>query len=607
MKRKTSLSPTRVYKFYLRPPTGETATLVDQLFANYRIHYNKLITIERVRRGKFRLLRTSMFPRLSELEKKYAESRGVCDLIVKSINESKVKSQSRQVDPLLKEALKDANEARKAVNSQLKIARAEANSDFQLKERAKILDEEANHAIKALRKETYWGTYLLAEAAAEQAESDSLGDPEYNDDPPYRLKSRLGVHFNGGIGVDELTTNTLMRIHPLNREAKPNRPIGAKRREREKLLRFRVGSTEKKEAIWAEFAMQMHRPLPADARIKDAFITRRSNNVTMPWKYSLCIVLESKEFYPLPGESRLTAETAINFGWRSIDGELRLAYLKGDHGEREVRLPQHLLGRLAKSEELRGLCDEKFNVAKLVLAAWLKDHECPEGFREAFRHIGKSQSQHEVMELVWYWKTRRFEGDAEIFAVMDEWRERYRHLMKWAQDELSYFQRCRDNFYRQEAKRIATESARVVIDSFDMAERAKKKPAGVESDRVQEAEHNRVMASPSDLRSKILHACAKYGCEVVIATAKDSTQRCQKCGKSQQKPVKALVRRCIECDAVWDQDSNNTVNLNKASASGEVVSLVVSNSPPENQQDNGGGVKTLGGARKHFEKLLKTT
>jgi transposase len=115
-----------------------------------------------------------------------------------------------------------------------------------------------------------------------------------------------------------------------------------------------------------------------------------------------------------------------------------------------------------------------------------------------------------------------------------------------------------------------------------------------------------VMASPSDLRSKILHACAKYGCEVVIATAKDGTQRCQKCGKSQKKPVKALVHRCIECDAVWDQDNNNTVNLNKASASGEVVSLVVANSPPEKQQDNGGGVKTLGGARKHFKKLLKT-
>lgn len=598
MKRKTSLLPSRVYKFYLRPPESETAAVVDQLCVQSRIHYNKLITIERVRRAKYRSLRSSMFPELAALEREHAESDKTCDAIAATIQTQKSVTRSRKVDGSLKAALTEASAHRKTVYERLKTVRATADADSALKEKAAEFDLLAKAAIKALRKELYWGTYLLVEANAQRAKTDAAGDPKYDEAPAHLFKARLGVHFNHGISVGELATDTRMQILPLNRESKPGKPIGEKRREREKLLRFRLGTTEDKKPLWGTFAMQMHRPLPADARIKDAYITRRSHNVHVPWKYELCIVCESKEFFPIPQPERRSKTCHINFGWRYRDGDLRVAYLKDDTGEREILLPANLLSRRHKAEELRGLCADKWNIAKAALAAWMREHEHPEGFAEAFHNVGNWRASYPAMDAVWYWKTHRIAGDEEIFPIMDEWRQRYRHLMKWAQDEELYYQRWRDDFFNVEAKRIATENATVVIDTFKISEVAKKPKTEVERTGGQEANHNRVLAAPSDLRSKILKACVKYGCTVVAAKAANGTKRCNACGNLQV--VTKLVHECTDCKASWDQDSNNTKNLAVANASGEVIPLTTSSKAPENQEEQEVQIKTMRAARKEL-------
>ena len=601
MKRKKSLLPTRVFKFYLRPPESVTAALVDQLCCQSRIHYNKLITIDRTRRGKYRILRSTLFPELTSLELEHDDAKKACEAIETALKAQKIATRSRKVDVPLKAALTEARAHRKAVYEKLKAVRTTADASSELKEQAATINLAAKNAIKALRKELYWGTYLLVEANAQQAEKDAGGDPEYNLLPPHLFKARLGVHFNHGISFAELADDTRMQILPLNREAKPGKPIGEKRREREKLLRFRVGTKDKK-PLWATFAMQMHRPLPADARIKDAYITRRSHNITMPWKYELCIVCESKEFFPIPQAERQSKTCHINFGWRYRDGDLRVAYLKDDLGESEIRIPAALLGRRHKAEELRGLCDDKWNVAKAALSAWMRTHEHPEGFAEAFRNVGNWRSPYPAMDSVWYWKTHRIASDEEIFPIMDEWRERYRHLMKWAQDEELYYQRWRDNFFNVQAKRIATQNATVVIDTFKIADVAKKK-VDVERTGGQEANHNRVLAAPSDFRSKIQKACLKYGCTVVAAPTANGTKRCNVCGNLQE--VTKLRHHCTECHTDWDQDSNNTKNLDDANSLGKVVPLTTAKIAPETTTESEIKIRPMRDARRELFKRRK--
>jgi hypothetical protein len=550
---------------------GDTTPLVHEAFPDARIHYNRLITIERVRRDRYRRARSAMFPELATLEAEYAQAVATCDAIAADMSAQKARTKTRAVDAGLKAGLLEARAKRKEVLTRLRAVRDVADESAELKAAAAAIDTEAKDAVKALRPGTYWGTYLLVEGNAQRAKSDARGEPAYNEAPVHLCKSRIGVHFCGGIDVAGLASSTLMQIEPLARPSKPGHPIGEKRREQEKLLRFRIG-TEERKPVWALFPLLMHRPLPADGRVKDAYITRRPHNVTMPWSYELCVVLESASFFPTPTKETRSASAAINFGWLAIDGGLRVATVNGDDGIREIRLPADILGRFAKAEELRGLCDDKFNTAKAALAAWLKVGECPDGFRAEFENVDKWRSPHRMMDLVWYWREHRFDGDTGIFATMDEWRERYRHLMKWAQDEQAYCQRFRDNFYQVEAKRLATENARVTIDTFKIADVAKRAAVEKEETGGQSARHNRVLASPADLRSKIIKACAKYGCEVVAATSVDGTKRCNHCGAKQE--VQDVVHRCVSCGLTWDRDVNNTRNLLSASASGEVTPIV---------------------------------
>jgi hypothetical protein len=71
MKRKTSLLPTKVYKYGLLAPI-ENVQLVDQAFYLGGKFYNKLIEIERASRGEYRLERASRFPDLDKIEKEVA-------------------------------------------------------------------------------------------------------------------------------------------------------------------------------------------------------------------------------------------------------------------------------------------------------------------------------------------------------------------------------------------------------------------------------------------------------------------------------------------------------------------------------------------------------
>ena len=579
---------------------GKTTPLVDDAFPNARIHYNRLITIERIRRDKYRRARSTMFPALATLEAEYEQANATTKAIATNISEQKSRTKTRAVDAGLKAGLLAARTRRNDVLTRLRVVRDAANASEELKAKAAIIDIEAKKAIKALRPGTYWGTYMLVEDNAQKAKTDSRGDPAYNENPSHLCKTRIGVHFSGGIGVVELTTSTRLQITPLNRTAKADHPIGQKRREQEKLLSFRIGTSDRK-PLWAQFPLVMHRSLPVDGRVKDAYITRHPHNVTMPWSYELCVVVEAASFVPTPTKETRSASCAINFGWLAVGDELRVATINSDAGIREVRLPTDILGRFKKAEELRGLCDDKFNTAKTTLATWLKESQCSNEFREDFANVDKWRSQHRMMELIWYWNTHRFVGDAEIFATMNEWRKRYRHLMKWAQDEQAYCQRFRDNMYQVEAKRLATTHARIIIDTFKISDVARR--PGVEKVETggQAARHNRVLASPSDLRSKIIKACAKYGAEVVAATSVNGTKRCNYCGEIQE--VKTVNHRCVSCGIEWDRDVNNTLNLDEASANSKVTPIVLSPNDAKSLGVAPAKILPMRAAREHLAKM----
>ena len=355
MKRTKTTVPICVYKYRLYEPLGPGAEQAAEAFAGARIHYNKLITIERRRRDEYRRARSHLFPELAALEVRQAELDEKVASARAEIQAEKSRSRSRAVAPEKSSALAELVALKKTSLSLLRAARTETRRSVSFLMESDLIDDRARREIAALRPGTYFGTYLLVEAAAEAARG-SKTDPDYNVDPPHRLKSRVGVHFCQGESVARVVggDSTLMRIAPVAFKIGKNGEEKASGRAARTTLLFRVGSEgSARSPVWAAFPMVMHRPLPADARIKKAYVTRKRLTVRTPWQYHLCVVLEAPGYHrTLPG-TRQEGTTTVNFGWRMTERGIRVATLSRDGLEvEEVLLPPSYLELEQKRRDL---------------------------------------------------------------------------------------------------------------------------------------------------------------------------------------------------------------------------------------------------------------
>jgi hypothetical protein len=651
MKRKTSTLPTRIYKYALRPPT-ENADLVAQSFEDARAYYNQLVTIENRRRLLYRRARARIFPEIGRLEAEYAEHEKTLEALMLEIRAAKSKERSRAVPADLEARVAGQKLAGKAVSKQLSVALAERKPyadaasllksvsksseegshtpaaieriredlrgeyplEAALEEAASSADAEASAAIKSLRPTLYWGTYLLVEKAVKVASSSSPGEVGYNLTPPHLLSNRIGVHWAGGASVgDVLSDDTLMQVRnpPEHRQTKsgiwrPRYQHAADGTVIRCTLRFRVGSTPDRKPVWTEFPLSYDRPMPPDARIKDAYVKRSRLREVNPWQYHLCVVLESESFERVVPGTRQEGKTSVNFGWRQMeDGGIRVATVNRE-GETPtfIELPARWVTGFAKCRQLQSLLDEKFEAVKKELGAWITTHESelPDAFKEAFEHLALWRSQHKLCEVTRYWKEHRLHvpSDADIWPAIHEWRGRYLHLHDWQVNQRRHLLRWRDDFYRCRAKELATTSTQVVLDTFRISAVARRAPDDEVEEGGQIARYNRTLAAPSELRETITTAASKYHCEVVAAPTVNGTRRCNNCGHESSKPITKLNHQCSNCPASWDQDVNNTDNLHDASARGEVLPLVRPAEKAENGDFQESQTVGYGAARKRI-------
>ena len=626
--KKTSTTPTRIYKFILLPPT-ENADLVEKAFQAHQCHYNSLVSIDHVRNYHFRTARDRLCPPFAAARKALDALRAEKQKLRDEIKAYKIADRTRKTPPELAVQVKAVNAALKVKYEAYKVAReATTTPEFEALLAVELRDHNraAHDAVAALRQTVYWGDYLLNESALRAARKACKGrDPRYHSDPLYRAPGRIGVHFQGGLRLGKLPTNRLMRIEPMPK-FRPRQSSGklvARGKAARTTLRMRIDSTETGAPIWASFPMIMDRPLPEDSWIKDAFVTRRPLAVRRPWQYALCIVLETeqvkKQSTPNAGKAGVVA---INLGWRLFDdNSLRVAMVQSEtQGAREIRLgalpwtigkdiTRHPMARegFAKCTELQSILDRHFNAAKVAMGAWLRESavEVPDAFREAFRNVSQWRNQHELSELVKYWRGHRLPGDGEIFDLMNAWHDRYRHLGDWRRYYEDRLLAWRTDLYRREALRIATEATLVVMDSVDLAALAKQQAIEEKKTGDQLPRWHRTIVAPSQLRREIAETCKRLKTKIVTAEVADNTQRCHVCGEIYEwDPAKTLKRQC-PCSASWDQDENHTNNSLIRLARGEVVPLV---RPGKSSKSGGAAEEELVGfaaAREELRKLEK--
>lgn len=484
-----------------------------------------------------------------------------------------------------------------------------------LRSAADVADAKADAEVKALRKTLYWGTYLLLEDAWERAKRDEPGWLATSSLPPHRRRGRIGVQVQGGISRDELAscTDTRVQLAVPNIEHAGEKPseVGLPTRvcKPRGIFRLRVGTVEgKREPVWAEFPVKFHRALPSDAVVKWAVVTRTPGHLYCPWKYHLCLTVETSEHARTVPGTRQEGTCAVNFGWRLEGGTLRVATLNNDAGSPEhVRLPKLICDRFEKCKDLQSIIDSNFEEAKKTLASWIATQtSLPPAFAESFSGLETWRSPRRLSELVDYWREHRLPGDDQVYAALWYWRGRWIHLYQWATCNRQRAIASRMDFYRNLAKRIATTSARVLVEDFQIPQVAKRAPADAAETGGRAARENRTRAAVGELRLCIAQACAKYHCELGLVKSSLNTRRCNVCGECREwNQSRELEHACPACGAVWDQDVNNTDNVHDRAASGEVVPLVRPANCPKPDEVEEEETSTFAAARGRLAKLAK--
>jgi transposase len=553
----------RVYRFGLLRPTVNGDKVREQMWLAHR-YRNTLIEIERGRRDALRSLLLESDLRTRELTEIVEKSLVAKENAEKDLRSSRAKTRSRSESVDEKERVKSTrkthSEAVKALREHRKSVR---DSGVLVDGEAKI-NELANELKRSARKYcgVYWGTYLLAEAAADASHKElPLYDGAEPNNPKFLRRTpngNVGVQLQGGLPAETIFgQDTQIRVAQVPEAAWYSTSRGERRRLSRTTLFMRIGSIKGK-PVWAEWPMVMHRPLPENSVIKMATVSLRAVGPQEEW--SVHINLDTTNVRP--AESKAEGALAIDIGWRMIGNEIRVATWHDSFGKTgEFRLSQTLLDSLHKDEDLRSIRDKNFNVVRETLIQWKKVSAVPEWLGKTTSTLSQWRSIARLSAVVLKWKKARFENDQEIFDTLEKWRYNDYHLWKWEANQRSQSHRQRRDVYRNFAASLANTYETVILEKLDLKQFAVRKPVDEPAEN-ETARSNRHLVSISDLRGAIENAYTGKSRKVDLEDPTDTTTTCFECKK-----INALVdpdvimHTCEFCFAVWDRDENAAKNL----------------------------------------------
>lgn len=335
---------------------------------------------------------------------------------------------------------------------------------------------------------------------------------------------------------------------------------------------IRVDSNNRK-PVFAKVPIVFHRPLPA-GKIKRAFLERRKLANSVKWSIRLCIDVDQE-----PDRCR-DGEVAIHTGWRVEPNGLRACTWLGSDGERGtlVLSNEHCADytRLDTVQSDRTLA---FNEMIAWLRTWAKDQDVPEWFKEIRSYLHTWKSQAKLAKLYWQWSEDRFDGDEEIFSMLNDWRKKDKHQWQHERRLAKRIARRRKDLYHNFTKKLADRYGVAIIAPIATKKLTEKSsPEDLERDNTQANRHAKWVAV-SELTGFIKE---RFPLHCVEVDCKNITRQCCNCGVINVGELNLETRRKIQCQGcgtTYDVDNNAaTVTLMRGQASlgdGALAKLVV--------------------------------
>jgi len=582
------------YEYGLLDPTSNEKLVDDQMRAAHR-YYNQLVEIERERRREISLILVGhpdtegLAAQVSDLAKQRDEAR----LAIKA---SRKRTRDRSETAQMRARVKDLAAQLKAAREALKAARDAIKTDVAIAAAIDAADARAADRVRKARAAcgAYWGSYLLQEQAVDAAKK-SKAPPNFK---RWTGEGRVSVQLQGGISTAEMFgSDTQLQVAPVSPDAHdPGKPRGVRRLASRTTLRLRVQSTEKGRAIWAEWPMILHRPIPPGSRVKVATVSRRRRDCRR-WDWRLLLTLEIPDDAATGGPIPASGAVALNLGWCKLKddhvGHVRAGYVlsSDDAVDREIAVPSSTIDRVEKSEAIRSQRDKDLDQMRAAITTWLRAHEAdlpawivdrtilsrqprqdPNASRVWSWHVAQWRSAARFRALAFAWRAQRFAGDDDGYEILEDWRYRDEHLERYESGMRGGGLRDRRERYRVLAAELSARYRTLVVDDFDLREfQQSPKPEETRVERPA-AKRNQRHAAGSELRGALLNAFGPA--RVLELSSVDVTRTCaatvldeatgaaRACGQVDDWDH-ALRREhtCSACGATWDQDQNACRNL----------------------------------------------
>lgn len=567
---------------------------MDLLFQAHRL-YNDLIALYRERADKIRGFDNdalkAKWAEIKTANQSLRDTRDAINTLRGSKPATGVEAHQDQISALKQEG-QDIQDSLKELGQQLRSLYTLQRKDPAHKILIDAVYQEYHEKLKVCRRESglYWGNYNAVFASAEQADKTCIGKPRFK---RWEGEGTLAVQVqNKDLQVPATlfgNKHTLIQIDPVDPRAwDPAVRKGERRRLCRTTLRVRVGSDPKRDPVFLEFPMIMHRPLPEGALVSGLKVTRRRHANQGKWTVQMTVNLPETA-NPDPQEALLGRGVAIDFGWRmQEDRSLRVAYwadTDGNHGE--FLLPTEIREGLAHARNIRGVLSQHLDALKAALLEDLSDRaKIDPELREEVVHLHKWRSPHKFMRL---WHRHRdalmphLKDRSDLFlnehcskypSYFERWVHQSRHLWQY---EVGTAKRClrrRDDLYANIAARLAREYDYIVLENIKIANLAKKPKAEKKADLPNglaamnnSSRSQRTEVAPGMLRSALTQAAIKAGRVVVKVPAQNTSKTCHKCGHKCAL-THLQFHTCESCGATWDRDFNAATNI---LARGQVV------------------------------------
>lgn len=549
--------PSRIYAYGAKAPVVNGERVGEQIWLGHR-YRNTLAEIELRRREQTDKMVVTLSPELPGVEAKLLEADQAIESAAAEIKLANKQARRQKATPEQKTKLAALRKERAALRKKRKALRDVVFSDSGTHDALTGIDQRAAAEQREARAESglYWGTYLTVEQGCQSFRKGR---------PPRFLRwtgeGRIAVQVQGGLAPEDAFGGEDKRliVEPLPEDAWSKRSRGLKRTK----AWLRIGSDDDRQPVWAVVPFVMHRSLPADCRIKWVYLHRRRVGTKDQWMLSFVI---ARQVWPQTDVAG-SGEIGIDLGWRLLDHGLRVAAWAGSDGESgELVLPIQDVGRWQKAQDLRGIRDTRLDAVIARFGEWLSGNDAPDWLTERTRTLRQWRSAARLASVVLAWRDQRFAGDESIYADLEAWRKKDKHLYEWEANQRRKAVAWLKDLYRNFAAAMARRYRVAVLEAVNWRDMGRRAGVG-ESDKAGAARRQRVIASPGRLAECIRERFA----DCVSAPAEYTTQRCHACGEIDGFDARVeIVHTCGKCGKTWDQDYNAARNL-LAFASGPVA------------------------------------